>query len=119
MIAWWSKWMKWYEANLKVEKKYHKYIDIYHIGYITIKQIVDYENIHSVNPLYLIIHSRTGYFTKENDTWFLIQQINMKKFGLELEQKSKELMVENNFFMKKTTLELKLILMMIYHWIKH
>ena len=49
------------------------------------------------------------------NTCILIQQINMKNFGLELEQKSKELMVENNFFMKKTTLELKLILMMIYH----
>ena len=60
------------EANLKVEKKYQKHIDIYHIGYITMKQIVDYENIHSVNPLYLIIHSRTGYFTEENDNKYLI-----------------------------------------------
>ena len=30
----------------------------------------------------------------------------MKKYDLELEQKSKELMVEKNFFMKKATLEL-------------
>ena len=60
------------EANLKVEKKYQKHIDIYHIGYITMKQIVDYENIHSVNPLYLIIHARTGYFTEENDNKYLI-----------------------------------------------
>ena len=36
------------------------------------KQIVDYENIHSVNPLYLIIHARTGYFTEENDNKYLI-----------------------------------------------
>ena len=37
----------------------------------------------------------------------------MRKFNLELDQKSKELMVGKNFFMKKTTLKLKLILMMI------
>ena len=31
-------------------------------------------------------------------TEFLIQKISMKKIGLELEQRSKELMVEKNFF---------------------
>ena len=31
----------------------------------------------------------------------MIQQVNMMKFGLELEQKSKELMVEKNFFYEK------------------
>ena len=63
----------------------------------------------------MIIHSATGYFREKNDNKYLIQQINIKTFGLELEQKSNELMVEKNFFMKKTTLELKFILMMIYH----
>ena len=42
---------------LKIDKKLYKDIDIYYIGYITIKKIGDYENIHSVNPLYLIINS--------------------------------------------------------------
>ena len=60
------------EANLKVGKKYHKHIDIYYIGYITIKKTDDYGNINSVNPLYLIIHSATGYFTEENDNKCLI-----------------------------------------------
>ena len=32
---------------------------------------------------------------------FLIQQKNMKEFGLKLDQKLKELMVEKRFFMKK------------------
>ena len=32
----------------------YKDIDIYYVGYITIKKIGDYENIYSVNPLYLI-----------------------------------------------------------------
>ena len=40
---------------LKIDKKSYKDIDIYNIGYITIKKIDDYENIDSVNPLYLII----------------------------------------------------------------
>ena len=34
------------------------------------------------------------------NTCFLIQQTNMKKFGLELKQKSKELMVERIFYQK-------------------
>ena len=50
---------------LTIDKKSHNEIDIYNIGYITIKKFDDYENIHSVNPLYLIIHSATGHF-KEN-----------------------------------------------------
>ena len=41
---------------LRIDKKPHKDFDIYYIGYITIKKIGDYENIYSVNPLYLIIH---------------------------------------------------------------
>ena len=40
---------------LKIDKKSYKNIDIYYIGYITIKKIDDYENIYSVNRLYLII----------------------------------------------------------------
>ena len=52
---------------LKIDKKSHKDIDIYYIGYITIKKFGDYENIHSVNPLYLLIHSTTGYFKKEEN----------------------------------------------------
>ena len=33
---------------LKIDKNSCKNIDIYYIGYITIKNISDYENIHSV-----------------------------------------------------------------------
>ena len=49
---------------LKIDKKSHKDIDIYYIGYITIKKFGDCENIRSVNPLYLIIHSATGQLKK-------------------------------------------------------
>ena len=45
-----------FDSNLqKVEKKSYKNIDIYYIGYISIKKIGDYENFYSVNPMYLII----------------------------------------------------------------
>ena len=37
---------------LKIDKKSYKDIDIYYIGYITIKKIGDCENIFSVNPLF-------------------------------------------------------------------
>ena len=43
----------------RMDKKLYKDIDIYYIGYITFKNIGDCENIHSVNPLYLIIYSAT------------------------------------------------------------
>ena len=47
--------LKHFEPNLlKIDRKSHKNIGIYNIGYITIKKIGDYENIYSVNPLYLI-----------------------------------------------------------------
>ena len=51
--------------SLKIDKKLHKHIDIYYIGYITIKKFSDYKNIHSINPLYLIIHSATGHLKKQ------------------------------------------------------
>ena len=48
---------------LKIDKKLYKDIDTYYIGYNTIKRFGDCENIHSVNPLYLIIiHSAKGHF---------------------------------------------------------
>ena len=50
---------------LKIDKKSQKDIDIYYIGYITIKTFGDCKNIHSVNPLCLMIHSATGYFKEK------------------------------------------------------
>ena len=63
---------------LKIDKKPYKDDDIYYIGYITIKKIGDYENIHSVNPLYLIIHSATGYFKEKNGEKYLILDLTEK-----------------------------------------
>ena len=50
---------------LKIDKKSIKDIDIYYIGYVTIKESSDCYNIGNVNPLYLIIHSATGYFKEK------------------------------------------------------
>ena len=58
--------MKNFHSNLlKIDKKSYKDIDIYNIGYITVKKFGDCEDIHSVNPLYLIIHSATGHFKEK------------------------------------------------------
>ena len=51
---------------------------IYYIGYITIKKFNDCENIHTVNPLYLIIHSATGYFKEKNGEKYLIISMTEK-----------------------------------------
>ena len=51
---------------LNIDKKSYKNIDIYHIFYIPIKNISDYENIHSVNLLYLII-GEVDVYLKNNE----------------------------------------------------
>ena len=54
--------LKNFDARLlKIDKTSYKNIDIYNIGYITIKKIDDCENIYSVNPLYLRIDHANGY----------------------------------------------------------
>ena len=65
--------IKSFHSNLlKIDKKSYKDIDIYYIGYITIKKSGDYENICSVNPLNSIIHSATRYFKEKNGEKYLI-----------------------------------------------
>ena len=57
---------------LKIDKKSYEDIDNYYIGYLTIKKFSDCEKIHSVNALYLIIHSATGHFKVKNGEKYLI-----------------------------------------------
>ena len=82
-----------FKSNLlKIDKKSHRDFDIYYIGYITIKKLdnlSDYKNIHSVNPLYLIIHSATRYFKEKNDKEYLVLNSTDKyeEVFLELNQK--------------------------------
>ena len=49
----------------------YKDLDIYYIGYITIKKIGNYENICSVNPLYLIIGKVDGRIEENNGNKYL------------------------------------------------
>ena len=65
--------LKDFDAKLlKIDKKSYKNIDIYYIGYITIKKIDDYESIYSVNPLYLRINHASGYIEEKNGSKYLI-----------------------------------------------
>ena len=57
---------------LRIDKEQYKDIDIYYIGYITVKKFSDCENINSVNPFYLVIYSATEYFKEKNDEKYLI-----------------------------------------------
>ena len=56
---------------LKTNKLHYKGIDIYYIGYITIKKTHDCENIHSVNPLYLHVNHASGYIEEKNGNKYL------------------------------------------------
>ena len=56
---------------LNLHKKSLMGISIYYIAYITTKSISDYENITSVNPLYLIINDADGYIEENNKNKYL------------------------------------------------
>ena len=57
--------IKNFDSNLlKIDKKLYKNIDIYYIGYITMKDS-DYVKINSVKPLYLIIGEADGYIEEK------------------------------------------------------
>ena len=92
--------LKNFDARLlKIDKKSYKNIGIYNIGYITIKKIDDYENIYSVNPLYLIVVDASGYIEEKGVNKYLIFDSSdenkelLKKYNdflMELETKSKK-----------------------------
>ena len=56
---------------LKIDRKSYKNIDIYYIGYITVKDSY-YVKINSVNPLYLIISEADGYIKEKNGSKYLV-----------------------------------------------
>ena len=58
--------------NLKLDKKTYKNLDIFNIGYVTIKIIGDCYNVNGVNPLYLRINNAGGYIKKINKGKYLI-----------------------------------------------
>ena len=65
--------LKYFDARLlKIDKKDYKEIDIYYIGYVTVKIIANCNNINSVNPLYLMINEMIGYFEEKNENKYLV-----------------------------------------------
>ena len=65
--------LKRFEPNLlQIDKKSYNNIGVYNIGYITIKKIDDYENIYSVNPLYLLLNHANGYIEEKNGNKYMI-----------------------------------------------
>ena len=98
--------LKDFHSNLlKIDKKWYREIDIYYISYITIKKIDDCENINSVNPLYLMIHSATGEFKECNRKKYLVLDSTEKykevfseiKKEIETINGGKELVYEKNY----------------------
>ena len=64
--------IKGFDPNLlKIDQKSYKNIDIYYIGYITVKDS-DYMKINCVNPLYLIISEVDGYIKEKNGSKYLV-----------------------------------------------
>ena len=57
---------------LKLDKKSYKDLDIYNIGYVTIKKIGYGYDINSVNPLYLRIDNVNGYIEEINGDKYLV-----------------------------------------------
>ena len=62
---------------LKIDKRNYNEIDIYYIVCVNIKKIADYNNINSVNPLYLMINQMIGHFEcnsieEKNESKYLV-----------------------------------------------
>ena len=65
--------IKEFDSNLiKIDKESYKDIDVFYIGYITIKKIGDCENIYSANPLHLIIGNVDGHIKEKNWSKYLV-----------------------------------------------
>ena len=65
--------LKDFDARLlKIDKKDYNEIDIYYIGYVTVKKIANCNNINSVNPLYLMINEMIGHFEEKNEIKYLV-----------------------------------------------
>ena len=57
---------------LKIDKKDYNKFDIYYIAYVTIKKIDDYNNVNTVNLLYLIINEMIGDFDEKIENKYLV-----------------------------------------------
>ena len=80
--------IKSFDLNmLKVDKKTYKDLDIYNIGYFTIKKIGHGYEVNRVNPLYLRIDNASGYIKEINED---------KYFVFDVTDENKELLKKYN-----------------------
>ena len=63
---------------LKLDKKTYKNLDIYNIGYVTVKKIGSGYDINSVHPLYLRISNGNGYIEKKDSNRYLVFDLTDK-----------------------------------------
>ena len=102
-----------FDSNLlKIDKKLYKHIDVYYIGYVTIKKIGDYESICNVNLLYLIIGKVDGHIEENNGNKYLV--FGSTDENKEVLKKYTELWdwIKNEI---KILWKLNLIQMIVYH----
>ena len=90
-----------FESNLlKIVKNITRALIFTILDTLQLKKLVICENIHSVNPLYLLINQASGYIEEKNGNKYLIFYCsaneskgllkNMQMFGMELKTKSKQ-----------------------------
>ena len=117
--------LKDFDARLlKVDKKDYNEIDIYYIGYVTVKKIANCNNVNSVNPLYLMIDKMIGHFEEKNGYKYLIlDDVNENKEVSKkyeeiwngIKKELKQLMVVKKMNMGKILRKLGLNPMIIYY----
>ena len=117
--------LKDFDAKLlKIDKKNYKKIDIYYIGYGTVKRIANCSNVNSVNPLYLMIDKMIGHFEEKNGYKYLIlDDVNenkevskkYKEIWNGIKKELKQLMVVKKMNMGKILRKLGLNPMIIYY----
>ena len=70
-----------FDSNmLEIEKQSYKDLDIYNVGYVTVKEIGTGYDINSANPLYFRIDNASGYIEEimKINTWFLMIHIKRR-----------------------------------------
>ena len=62
-----------FDSNmLRLDKKSYENLDIYNIGYVTVKKIGSSYDINSVNLLHLIINNSNGYIEELTEDKYLV-----------------------------------------------
>ena len=122
--------LKDFDAKLlKIDKKDYNEIEIYYIGYVTVKKFANCNNINSVNPLYLMFDEMIGHIewnSVEEKNWnkyLVLDDVdenkkvlkNTQMFGKMFKKKLKRLMVAKKLNMGKIFKKLGLNLMIICH----